>query len=178
MNLPNKLTMLRIFMIPIFIYFLLYFNGENGRIFACIIFILAAATDALDGHIARSRNLVTNFGKLMDPLADKLLVCAAFVALVYLGDLSPIVVIIIISREFTITGFRTLAVESNIVIAASNLGKFKTIFQMVTIPYLILNFQNSNLIFIEHALVFITTALTILSAVDYIVKNKSLLKAK
>lgn len=118
MNLANKLTLLRVFLIPVFMISILtnMFPAPYDRYIGVFIFVVASLTDFLDGYIARSRNMVTNFGKFMDPLADKLLVCAALISMVYLGDLSAWVVIIIISREFIITGFRTLAVEANIVL--------------------------------------------------------------
>ncbi len=178
MNLPNKLTILRIFLVPIFLIFLLYpFLGQSiSRFISVIIFIIAALTDALDGHIARKYNLITNFGKLMDPLADKLLVCSALIALVQLGRISSIVAIIIIGREFLITGFRLIALEENIVIAASNWGKLKTISQMVMIPFKILFFKNNLLGIIGNILVYLSVILAIISAVDYIVKNINVIK--
>ena len=132
MNLPNKLTVLRICMIPFFVAALLYENGadQTMRIIANVIFITASLTDLLDGKIARKYGLVTNFGKFMDPLADKLLVCSALICLIQLGQLPAWVVIVIISREFIISGFRLVAADNGIVIAASYWGKFKTVFQM------------------------------------------------
>ena len=132
MNLPNKLTVLRICMIPFFVAALLYENGadQTMRIIANVIFIVASLTDLLDGKIARKYGLVTNFGKFMDPLADKLLVCSALICLIQLGQLPAWIVIIIISREFIISGFRLVAADNGIVIAASYWGKFKTVFQM------------------------------------------------
>lgn len=173
MNIANKLTILRVLLIPVFLFLFFATNLENYRIWATIVFVGASATDALDGYLARSRNLVTNFGKFADPLADKLLVAAALIALVQTNELSSIVVIIIISREFIITGFRTIAMEKNIVIAASPYGKMKTISQMIMIPYFLLQL---NFPYVGIILVIITTILTILSAVDYIAKNISVLK--
>ncbi len=178
MNLPNKLTVIRAIMILPFLYVLLLNPfGEYSRIIAVIIFVVASVTDALDGHIARKYNLVTNFGKFMDPLADKLLVSAGLISLTALGDLSPWVVIVIISREFIITGFRTVAADANIVIAASNWGKAKTIVQMIMLPYVMLGFQDGIFLTIKNILVTISVILTIISAVDYIVKNREVLKA-
>ena len=135
MNLPNKLTMGRIFAIPVFIVvFLMGF-----RVAACIIFILASLTDMLDGYIARKYNMVSNFGKLMDPLADKLLTMAAFVCLIETGDAAAWIVIIILGRELIITGMRQVAAAQGIVIAAGVTGKIKTITQMIAIPLLILD---------------------------------------
>ena len=141
MNLPNKLTVLRICMIPFFVAALLYENGADQtiRIIANVIFIVASLTDLLDGKIARKYGLVTNFGKFMDPLADKLLVCSALICLIQLGQLPAWIVIIIISREFIISGFRLVAADNGIVIAASYWGKFKTVFQMTAVILLILS---------------------------------------
>ena len=177
MNLPNKLTMLRIIMIPFFLLFLLSEIGQSTRYVAAAIFVIASITDTLDGHIARKYNLVTNFGKFMDPLADKLLVCSAMIALIGMDDavvaLPSVVVIIIIAREFVITGFRTLAVEQNIVIAAGFWGKLKTICQMIMI--IVLYFDNGFFTVLSYILIYLSLALAIISAVDYIVKNKQVL---
>ena len=178
MNLPNKLTILRVIMIPFFVAALLYDGGanQNMRYVAAALFIIASLTDMLDGKIARARNLVTNFGKFMDPLADKLLVCSAMICMIPLGKLQAWFVIVIIAREFMITGFRTLAVEQNIVIAAGFWGKLKTICQMFMIIFLLLNFNNSVTIVISHILIWASLILAIVSAVDYIVNNKQVLK--
>ncbi len=173
MNIANKLTILRVLLIPVFLYLFFATGIDNHRYLATAIFIIASATDALDGYLARSLNLVSNFGKFADPLADKLLVAAALIALVETNELSSIVVIIIISREFIITGFRTIAMEKNIVISASPYGKAKTISQMIMIPYFLLALDFS---FVGVTLVTITTFLTIISAVDYIAKNIEVLK--
>jgi CDP-diacylglycerol--glycerol-3-phosphate 3-phosphatidyltransferase len=183
MNLPNKLTLLRVIMIPIFLVVLLCPLGldrQVARYLATAIFCIASATDALDGHIARKYNLVTNFGKFMDPLADKLLVSSAMIALIGAADAHAVlpnwVVIIIIAREFVITGFRTLAVEQNIVIAASKWGKAKTISQMIMLIVLLLNFDNIYFTYAGEVLIVVSVLLTIISAVDYIIKNKGVLK--
>ncbi len=173
MNIANKLTILRVLLIPVFLLVFFATGIEGHRLIATLIFIIASATDALDGYLARSRNLVTNFGKFADPLADKLLVAAALIALVQTNELSSIVVIIIISREFIITGFRTIAMEKQIVIAASPYGKAKTISQMIMIPYFLLQL---NIPYVGFVLVTITTILTIVSAYDYIYKNIDVLK--
>ena len=143
MNLPNKLTLFRVVLIPFFVFFLLapYFEGY-GNYIAVAIFIVASITDFLDGKIARKYNLVTNFGKFMDPLADKLLVCSALICLIQLELIPAWVVIIIIAREFIISGFRLVASDNGVVIAASYWGKFKTAFQMLTVIVLILNIPN------------------------------------
>ena len=139
MNLPNKLTILRVIMIPFFVAALLYDGGanQNMRYVAAALFIIASLTDMLDGKIARKYNLVTNFGKFMDPLADKLLVCSALICFVELDKLPAWMVIIIIAREFIISGFRLVASDNGIVIAASWWGKSKTISQMIMIILLI-----------------------------------------
>ena len=163
MNLPNKLTTLRVIMIPFFVFFLLWQNGENRtfRMIALALFIIASLTDLLDGKIARKYNLVTNFGKFMDPLADKLLVCSALICLIELNALPAWMVIIIISREFIISGFRLIASDNGVVIAASYWGKFKTTFQMVSVVLLILDIP--ALAFATTICVWIALVLTIVS---------------
>lgn len=171
MNLPNKLTVLRICMIPFFVAVLLYENGADQmmRMIANVIFITASLTDLLDGKIARKYGLVTNFGKFMDPLADKLLVCSALICLIQLGQLPAWVVIVIISREFIISGFRLVAADNGIVIAASYWGKFKTVFQMTAVVLLIFNFPALSVV--TDAVLWIAVILTIVSLVDYVAKN-------
>lgn len=178
MNLPNQLTILRVLMIPFFLFFLLgsFLDETTSRYIALFIFVIAALTDALDGYIARSRNLVTNFGKFMDPLADKILVCAALVAFVELGDLSAVVVILIISREFIVTGFRIVAASSNIVIAAGLWGKIKTIVQMIMIIFILIKFENYYFETITNLLVILSVILTVVSGFEYIYKNIDVLK--
>ena len=175
MNLPYKLTTLRVIMIPFFVFFLLWQNGENYtfRMIALALFIIASLTDLLDGKIARKYNLVTNFGKFMDPLADKLLVCSALICLIELNALPAWMVIIIISREFIISGFRLIASDNGVVIAASYWGKFKTTFQMVSVVLLILDIP--ALAFVTTICVWIALVLTIVSLVDYIYKNHKIL---
>ena len=175
MNLPNKLTTLRVIMIPFFVFFLLWQNGENYtfRMIALALFIIASLTDLLDGKIARKYNLVTNFGKFMDPLADKLLVCSALICLIELNALPAWMVIIIISRECIISGFRLIASDNGVVIAASYWGKFKTTFQMVSVVLLILDIP--ALAFVTTICVWIALVLTIVSLVDYIYKNHKIL---
>ena len=175
MNLPNKLTILRVIMIPFFVAFLMLENGANTtyRYIAAALFIIASLTDLLDGKIARKYNLVTNFGKFMDPLADKLLVCSALICLIELNALPAWMVIIIISREFIISGFRLIASDNGVVIAASYWGKFKTTFQMVSVVLLILDIP--ALAFVTTICVWIALVLTIVSLVDYIYKNHKIL---
>lgn len=177
MNLANKLTMFRVILIPFFVFFVLapYFEGY-GKYIAATVFIVASLTDLFDGKIARKYNMVTNFGKFMDPLADKLLVCSAMICLIELKKLPAWVVIIIISREFIISGFRLVASDNGVVIAASYWGKFKTTFQMIMVIVLIIDIQNKYFDFLGIALIWIATALTIISLVDYLVKNKDVLK--
>ena len=177
MNLPNKLTLLRIFLIPVYLIFqLIDFWPGYTKWLALAIFLIASFTDMLDGKIARKYNLVTNFGKFMDPLADKLLVCSALICFVYLKLLSPWVVIIIIAREFIISGFRLIASDNGVVIAASYWGKFKTVSQMILVCLLIADLQIQIMQIITMIFVWIATILTVVSLVDYILKNKDVLK--
>ncbi len=172
MNLPNRLTILRTIMIPIYLVFLyLDLGGQTSRIIATVIFIVASLTDMLDGKIARKYNLVTNFGKFMDPLADKLLVCSALIALVDLKQIAAWIVIIIIAREFIISGFRLIASDNGVVIAASYWGKFKTTFQMIMIIVLTLNLDIPYIDILSNILIYVSLILTVVSLVDYIVKN-------
>lgn len=174
MNLPNKLTIARVIMIPFFVLFLLTgLGGEASKWIALAIFIIASLTDLLDGHIARKYNLVTNFGKFMDPLADKLLVCAAMICLVEMGRLPAWIVIVIISREFIISGFRLIASDNGRVIAASYWGKFKTTFQMLMICLMIADI--AQIAVVTAAVMWIALVLTVVSLVDYLVKNKDVL---
>ena len=172
MNLPNKLTVLRTALIPVFLVFLYTdFWGKANAYIAVAVFVIASLTDLLDGKIARKYNLVTNFGKFMDPLADKLLVCSALIALVGLGKVPAWIVIIIIAREFIISGLRLVASDSGVVIAASYWGKFKTTFQMAMIIGLILNPPIPYMDVINQVLIYIALILTIISMIDYIKKN-------
>ena len=175
MNLPNKLTVLRVIMVPFFVFFMLTdVSGAANKWIALALFIVASLTDMLDGKIARKYNLVTNFGKFMDPLADKLLVCSAMICLIPSGKLNTAIVIVIIAREFIISGFRLVASDSGIVIAASYWGKFKTVFQMAMIIVLIADF-GGVFDLIGQILIWIALALTIISLIDYIVKNRQVL---
>lgn len=177
MNLANKITVIRVFLVPLFM-IAFYSNTPNSTYIAAAIFIIASFTDALDGYIARSRNLVTNFGKFADPLADKILVSAALISLVDLGKIPGWVVVIIIAREFTITGFRIIASSEGITIAASSLGKIKTITQILAITLLLINNFPFNLINIPMDRILLYTSLffTVLSGIDYIYKNKEAFK--
>lgn len=175
MNLPNKLTILRVIMIPFFVAALMVAGTENQtlRMVALVLFVVASLTDLLDGKIARKYNLVTNFGKFMDPLADKLLVCSALICFIELGQLPAWMVIIIISREFIISGFRLVASDNGVVIAASYWGKFKTTFQMAAIILLILNVPALSIV--TTICIWIALALTVISLCDYIIKNHKVL---
>lgn len=175
MNLPNKLTLLRIVLIvPFVIFMLLADYADWPKWIALILFCAASITDALDGYIARRDNLITNFGKFMDPLADKLLVCSALICLVSLRMLPTVVCIIIIAREFAISGFRLVAADNGVVIAAGVWGKLKTISQMAMIIVLIADLGDIFDI-IGMLLIIVSTVLTIVSLVDYIWKNKEVL---
>ena len=162
---------MRVILIPFFVAALLYDNGSSQTmcIVANVIFIVASLTDLFDGKIARKYNLVTNFGKFMDPLADKLLVCSALICLIQLGQLPAWVVIIIISREFIISGFRLVAADNGIVIAASYWGKFKTTFQMIAVILMIFNIP--VLATVTMIMLVIAVVLTVISLVDYVAKN-------
>ena len=189
MNLPNKLTIFRVILIVPFVILLLgsangwvWFTAIFGGIMeyidyiAVAIFIIASFTDMLDGKIARKYNLVTNFGKFMDPLADKLLVCSALICLVEMGRLPAWIVIVIIAREFIISGFRLVASDNGIVIAASYWGKFKTVSQMIMVVLLLLNIGHPFFVILSTVFVWIAVILTVVSLVDYVVKNIGVLK--
>lgn len=186
MNLPNKLTVFRVILIVPFVLlmlggdaqwggFMAVFGGiaDNTDYIALGIFIIASLTDLLDGKIARKYNLVTNFGKFMDPLADKLLVCSAMICLIELDRIPAWIVIIIISREFIISGFRLVAADNRVVIAASYWGKFKTTFQMVMVCLMIADIEALNLL--TQIVMWIAVVLTVISLIDYLVKNKGVL---
>ena len=177
MNLPNKLTLIRVILIPFFVFFLLI-NPEVTalRIIADLIFIVASFTDMADGKIARKYNLVTNFGKFMDPLADKLLVCSALICLVATDQLAAWIVIVIVAREFIISGFRLIAAENGIVIAANIFGKLKTVSQMIMIIILVANFQVTWWQVLGKIFIVASVILTILSLVIYIYQNSEVLK--
>jgi CDP-diacylglycerol--glycerol-3-phosphate 3-phosphatidyltransferase len=178
MNLPNKITVVRIVMIPFFIAALLIDFPYHQPIAATLV-VVAALTDSLDGYLARSRNLVTDFGKFMDPLADKLLVCSALICFVQLGSVPAWMVIIIIAREFAITGLRTLAASDGIVIAASKWGKAKTMSQMTAIVIILLNnwpFSIWN-IPMGTIMMVIATILTLISGIDYLVINRKVFRS-
>jgi CDP-diacylglycerol--glycerol-3-phosphate 3-phosphatidyltransferase len=178
MNLPNKITLFRVAMIPVFLVFMLISQIPYGRYIAATIFIIAALSDLLDGYIARKNNLVTNFGKFMDPLADKLLVSSALICFVELKLVSAWIVVIIIAREFIISGFRLIASDNGVVIAASWWGKLKTNVQMVMSVMLIINLDFAIINFLEQIAVYLSVILTIISLIDYMIKNKNVLNEK
>ena len=174
MNLPNKLTIFRVILIPFFIVFLLIPITPYDKWIALAIFIIASLTDLLDGKIARKYNLVTNFGKFMDPLADKLLVCSALICLIELERIPSWMVIIIIAREFVISGFRLIASDNGVVIAASYWGKFKTTFQMIAVCLMIADIAALSMV--TAIVTWIAVILTVVSLIDYLVKNKDVMK--
>lgn len=186
MNVPNKLTIFRIILIVPFVLLLLgahsgwgWYESVFGGIteyvdyISLAIFIVASLTDLVDGKIARKYNMVTNFGKFMDPLADKLLVCSALIALVEMGRIPSWIVIIIIGREFIISGFRLVASDNNVVIAASYWGKLKTTFQMIMVCLMIADIPQLQLL--TDIVMWIALGLTVISLADYLIKNKSVM---
>ena len=186
LNLPNRLTLLRIIMIPIFVFFILIAPDSAAcRVIAALIFVAASLTDTADGYIARKYDMITNFGKFMDPLADKVLVSTAMIILVEIGMIPSWVAAIILAREFIISGFRLVAVEQGVVIAASYIAKFKTVFQMFMCIFLIFSanekYQGGFFEFI-HILGKIAMwgalVLTVVSLVDYMYKNREVIKDK
>lgn len=177
MNLPNKITVLRMCLVPFFVLCMLCTQIPYNNYIAVGIFIVASLTDFFDGYIARKYHLVTNFGKFMDPLADKLLVCSALICFVSLESIQfpAWIAIIIIGREFIISGFRLVASDSGVVLAASYWGKFKTTAQMIMSILLILQIQNKAVVVVEQIFIYISLALTIISLLDYLIKNKTVL---
>lgn len=192
MNLANKLTLIRIILVPIFLVFIAYQDLPYGSVIATLIFIIASVTDQLDGYIARSRNQVTNFGKFMDPLADKLLVTAALISLVELQLVPAWAAIVIIAREFAVSGLRTIAASEGLVIAASWWGKIKTVIQIIAIVLLLLqvniinspgikelvagsSFLRNFFIYVPDISLYLAVAITIISGVDYFRKNKNVI---
>ena len=175
MNTPNKLTVGRMIMVPFLVLFLLTgWGGEANRYIFVAIFVIASVTDWFDGYLARKNHLVTNFGKFMDPLADKLLVCSAMICLIELERLPAWIVIVIIAREFIISGFRLIAAENGIVIAANYWGKFKTVSQMIMIILLLLDLGGAFDILGE-IFIWLSLILTVISLITYIWQNRSVL---
>ena len=190
MNLANKLTLIRIFLVPVFLIFIAVKEMPYGTFIATFIFILASLTDKLDGYIARSRNQITKFGKFIDPLADKLLVTSALISLVELQVVPSWAAVIIIAREFAVSGLRTLAASDGVVIAASWWGKIKTVVQIITIAILLLKVNISSSAYLASVvsastflqgffaympdiMIYITVAITLISGYDYFKKNKN-----
>ncbi|NCU32911.1 MAG: CDP-diacylglycerol--glycerol-3-phosphate 3-phosphatidyltransferase [Candidatus Moranbacteria bacterium] len=167
MNLPNKLTVLRVIMVPFFVVFYL----KNFYLLALVLFILASFTDYLDGYIARKQKLITNFGKLMDPLADKILVYSALCCMVEKGIVPGWMLSVILAREFAVAGMRTVAASEGIVIAAGMSGKIKTVLQMIAIPLLILN-QPQEIATAAQIFLWASLIMTVVSGIEYIYKNK------
>jgi len=189
LNLANRITLIRIFLVPIMMFFLLvktdYFPAIHvesfqityNQIIAALIFIIAASTDGLDGYIARSRKMVTNLGKLLDPLADKLLVAAVLISLVDMGKCDAWIAIVIISREFAVTGLRQIALLEGAVVAASKWGKIKTAAQITAIILMLLNnfpFEFIGFRF-DEVMLWVAALVTVYSGIDYFVKNKNVL---
>lgn len=192
MNLANKLTVLRMILVPFFLIFMYFDKIPYGTVIAVVIFIVASITDKLDGHIARSRNMITNFGKFMDPLADKLLVISAFISLMEYDLIPGWVIIIIIAREFAVSGLRMIAASEGVVIAAGWWGKAKTVTQMITVTSLLFKlivdtyapvsafvygnvFLNSLFVYAVPAMIYISALATIISGVEYFVQNKNVI---
>ncbi len=181
MNLPNKLTVLRVCLVPIFVLVLLLSNKSDigfFRILPLIIFVGAAITDTLDGQIARKHNLITDFGKFMDPLADKLLVCSALICFIEIDYISSWIVILVIAREFIISGFRMLASSKGVTIAANMWGKLKTVIQMLLVIVILCDFAGifRFLSALITPLIVLTILLTIISAATYICDNKKVIR--
>lgn len=176
MNLPNKITIFRVLLIPVFTVFLLVPQIPNGNIYALIVFSIACISDFIDGSLARKYNLVTEFGKLMDPLADKLLVCSALICFVETRSAFPSwIVIVIIAREFIISAFRLVASDNGIVIAASMWGKIKTVMQMFMCIAFIIDFDLAWWRVVEQVLLYVSLVLTLISLFDYVYKNRKIL---
>ncbi|AEB76111.1 CDP-diacylglycerol--glycerol-3-phosphate 3-phosphatidyltransferase [Clostridium botulinum] len=176
MNLANKLTLLRVILVPIFLIFISISSPTNTLI-AIVIFVVAALTDKLDGYIARSRNEITNFGKFMDPLADKLLVTSALVALVQYKVIPAWMVMIIIAREFAVTGLRAVAASEGVVIAASWWGKIKTVIQIIAIILCLISliYTASYMRYVTYISISLAVLITLISGIDYFVKNRKVI---
>lgn len=175
MNLPNKITLFRVFMIPLFVVLMMLQRIPGNEFYALAVYAIACISDALDGHIARKYNLITDFGKFMDPVADKLLVCSALICFVEQGLMPAWIALIIIARELIIDGFRLVAAGKGIVIAASIWGKAKTVVQMIACFVLILNADYLLFNILEQVLIYGSLVLTVISLCDYIYKNRTVL---
>lgn len=177
MNTPNKLTLLRMLLVPVFIG-CFYLPGAYSELVAAVVFFLAYLTDVFDGRLARKYNIITNFGKLMDPVADKMLTCAALIMLVSMQRVSPVATILILAREFLISGFRLVAVQDGNVIAASKLGKLKTVSQCVAILLVLLWPYTHSAFALDQLVLWVSVAITVWSGVEYLVKNKGNISLK
>ena len=175
MNLPNKITIFRVFMIPLFVVLMMLQRLPGNEFYALAVYAIACISDALDGHIARKYNLITDFGKFMDPVADKLLVCSALICFVEQGLMPAWIALIIIARELIIDGFRLVAAGKGIVIAASIWGKAKTVVQMIACFVLILNVDWLVFDIAEQVLIYASLVLTVISLADYMYKNRTVL---
>lgn len=180
MNIANKITIVRFILVPVFV--VCFYLAGYTSVLPAIVFIIAALTDAIDGHLARSRNLITDFGKFMDPLADKILTQSAFILLTAAGRIPAWIIIVIVSRELAITGLRTIAASNGVTIAASKWGKMKTIFQMIAIIFCLFEhtafFKNPGsptLNTVGNVLIILALIFTIISGMDYLIKNKNVL---
>ena len=173
MNIPNKITIVRACMVPVFVVVMLLSQIPYNKEIAGVIFILACTTDFVDGYLARKWNLTTNFGKFMDPLADKLLVCSALILFVHFNLIPSWIVIVIIGRDFIINGYRQIAADRGIVIAANYWGKVKTVVQMLMSILLIFKFDGFDVI--EQIFIYASLALTVISLIDYVWKNRQVL---
>lgn len=184
MNLPNRLTMLRIILVPFLVVFMLLPDQiPYAYVWALIIFIVASATDYLDGKIARSRGLITDFGKFLDPIADKILVISVMVCLIPFDYCSPVIVIVVLFREFIVSSLRLIAASQNVVIAAGKSGKLKTMSQMVSLTVILIllsinsiNALNIDIALISNILLWITAAIAVYSCIDYLYQNKGMIK--
>lgn len=185
MNLPNRLTVLRILLVPVLVLFLLCEQIPFSTIWALVIFVAASITDYLDGKIARRRNMITNFGKFLDPMADKILVISAMICFSYMDLCSPVVLIIVIAREFMVSSLRLVAASQGIVLAAGWSGKLKTASQMVSIVTILLMLSISQLIMAEwpisgisHSLMWLTAGMAVYSGIEYLIKNRKMIDEK
>lgn len=175
MNLPNQITLVRVILVPVFVVVMLMDDIPYNNIIACVIFCIACFSDFLDGFLARKNNLVTNFGKFADPLADKMLVSSALLCLTGMGKIYSWIVIIIICREFIISGLRLIAVDNGVVIAASPWGKVKTVCQMFMCIFLIADLDMPAINIIEQILIWASLVLTVISLIDYMYKNRKVI---
>ena len=183
MNLPNRLTMMRIILVPFMVLFMLVHDIPYAYVWALIIFVLASLTDMLDGKIARSRNLITDFGKFLDPIEDKILVISAMVCMIPDGYCHPLIVIVVLFREFIVSSLRLIAASQNVVIAAGKSGKLKTMSQMLSITAVLFLLSieyavdlSIDVMLIANVLLWITAAIALISCIDYIYHNRDMIK--